>query len=720
MAAMIRWRLRSSRCSWEYSGNRKCSKHRHALTRIRERGEKNAMWILDSAFRSGGVDLWHKEGTVQKCHHDYDPPFYLHLKDPDLHHEMIEALEEHYRAEPCTFTTIFGNCEGYRVFAGRQVAEAIEQQTQFAAQLFNVDVRRDQRFMAERGIVPCCADPEARFFPVFEHGLNSMEIRIHDDPARDRTCSDIEIICGRTERLHGPERDVLADLFGLVAASDPDLILMTDADRWISKLQVRAGVLGLTMPFSRNGKYRTMDSRSYWSYGRVEHKEAALIPDGRILIDTEQSFVYREGGLAGVLMASRLSGLSPSLASRFTPGTLISSYETYEAVRRGIVVPFRKSDAEVLRKFSQLRTADRGGMMFQPEPGIFEEVDEIDFTSMYPSIIVKANLSPETIGQPDQQRRGFLPTALEPLLDLRIRTKQLKKTDPALAGIDAILKWMLVTCFGYTGYKNAKFGRIEVHEGITGRSRDILLRTKDIAEAMGFCVLHGIVDCLWVQGAPVAALQERVNRETGLSTEVEHFTWLVFLPLNDGLGAYNRYYGRLSDGSVKVRGIAARRHDTPEYIRTMQGDMLAVMGKAATIAELTGVWDQVNAIYHNAVQQLPSAPAQDMAISRRISRLTYAHRCIEGAAVNAYRECGVPVAPGMKIRYVVRDARTYRVDPAWNAERFDIPYYRELLERAWAEITYAFKSGGGINNERQGSPAGRVQRPICAEQRSNE
>ena len=681
----------------------------------KETGERLAMWILDSAFRSGGVDLWHKVGSVQKCHHEYDPPFYLHLPDPDLHHEMIEALEERYRAEPCTFTTIFGTCEGYRVFAGRPVAEAIEQQTQFAAQLFNVDVRRDQRFMAEQGIVPCCADPADRFSPVFEHGLNSMEIRIRNDPARDQTCTEIEITGERTERLHGEEKTVLADLFGLVDASDPDLILMTDADRWMTKLQLRARALDLTMPFSRTGKYRTMDSRSYWSYGRVEHKEAALIPDGRILIDTEQSFVYREGGLAGVLMASRLSGLSPSLASRFTPGTLISSYETYEAVQRGIVVPFRKSDAEVLRKFAALKAADRGGMMFQPEPGIFEEVDEIDFTSMYPSIIVKANLSPETIKHPEQPPRGFLPVALEPLLGLRIRTKQLKKNDPDIAGIDAILKWMLVTCFGYTGYKNAKFGRIEVHEGITGRSRDILLQTKDIAEAMGFRVLHGIVDCLWVQGSPVAALQVRVDRETGLPTEVEHFSWIVFLPLNDGLGAYNRYYGRQADGSVKVRGIAARRHDTPEYIRKMQGAMLAVMGRAATIAELGGLWDEVNAIYRNAVQQLPSAPAQEMAINRRISRLTYAHRCSEGAAVNAYRQEGVPVAPGMKIRYVVRDARTYQVDPAWNADQFDIAYYQKLLERAWAEIAYAFKACGGAGKEQQRVPAIQAQQQICAE-----
>ncbi len=144
---------------------------------------------------------------------------------------------------------------------------------------------------------------------------------------------------------------------------------------------------------------------------------------------------------------------------------------------------------------------------------------------------------------------------------------------------------MLVTCFGYTGYKNAKFGRIEVHEGITGRSRDILLQTKDIAETMDFHVLHGIVDCLWVQGSPVDALRVRVERETGLFLEVEHFDWIVFLSLADGFGAYNRYYGRQPDGSIKVRGIAARRHDTPEYVREMQRRMLAVMARAKNIAE---------------------------------------------------------------------------------------------------------------------------------------
>ena len=651
------------------------------------------MWILDSAIRDGGVDLWSKEGTVKRIHHEYNPPFFLRLPDPDAHHELIAALEERHRAEPCTFRTIFGEYDGYRVWAGRPVAEAIEQQTQYAAELFNVDVRRDQRFMAEHGIIPCSTDMDSRFSPEFAHDLHQMEIRIHGDPALARTCTKIGVFHERTEYLSGSERVVLADLFALVTACDPDVILMAHADRWMPILKAKARDLELALPFSRNGKYRTMDARSYWSYGKVEHKDAALIPDGRILIDTEQSFVYREGGLAGVFMGARLSGLSPNLVSRLTPGTLISTYESYEAVRRGIAVPFRKSDAEALRKLSSLRTGDRGGMMFQPEPGIYGNVDEIDFTSMYPAIIVLANLSPETMPHPETAMPGFLPTALDPLLQMRSATKERKKTDPSVAGIDAILKWMLVTCFGYTGYKNAKFGRIEVHEAITARSRDILMQTKAIADEMGSAVLHGNVDCLWVQGPHVRTLQERINRETGLRIEIEHFDWIVFLPQNDGSGAYTRYYGRLSDGSVKERGIAARRHDTPEYIRTMQAAMLAVMGRAGTIAELDAAWDEVRGIYKDAAARLPSAPVDEMVISRRISRLHYAHRCIEGAAVDAYRRSGTEIAPGMKCRYVVRDARAYGVDPAWCAEKFDAPYYRQLLGKAWAEIAYAFREG---------------------------
>ena len=648
------------------------------------------MWIIDSAYRNGGVDLWTKDGMVSKVHHDYDPPFFIHFNDPPAHHEMIDALKERYGAEECIIRTIFGDLPGYSVYAGRDVAEVIEHQAQFDVQLFNVDVRRDQRFMAENGLFPCGAENDSRCSPEFSHELNIIEVNVHDNPALTSMCSDVEVMCGHTERLTGKAGDMLADLFLLVRSLNPDVILMPHADTWMPRIQKEAQKHGLEMPFSRNGKYRQMDARSYWSYGRMERKESALIPDGRILIDTEQSFVYQEGGLEGVLMAARLSGLPPNLASRFTPGTLISSYEVYEAVKRGIAVPFRKSDPETIRRISRLQAADRGGMMFQPAAGIYENVEEIDFTSMYPSIIVRANLSPETIEHP--HRAGFLPAALKPLLDLRITTKRLKKTDPRFAGIDSILKWMLVTCFGYTGYKNAKFGRIEVHEGITARSRDILIRTKDIAEETGFTVLHGIVDCLWVQGSAAEELKQKVETETGLLTEIEHFNWIVFQPMNDGSGAYNRYFGRLSDGSVKVRGIAARRHDTPDFIRSMQDRMFRVMADAESVAALKDKEEEIRDIFRDTVRCLPDSDPGALVINRRISRLTYAHRCLEGAAVQVYRDRGIEIAPGMKIGYIVRDARRYSVGTEWDAADFDLSYYHTLLEKAWEEIAFAFRT----------------------------
>ena len=67
-------------------------------------------------------------------------------------------------------------------------------------------------------------------------------------------------------------------------------------------------------------------------------------------------------------------------------------------------------------------------------------------------------------------------------------------------------KWLLVTCFGYLGYKNARFGRIEAHEAVTTWGREALLRAKEAAERLGFTVLHMYVDGLWVQktGLPPA------------------------------------------------------------------------------------------------------------------------------------------------------------------------------------------------------------------------
>ncbi|MFA6373368.1 MAG: type B DNA-directed DNA polymerase [Methanothrix sp.] len=645
------------------------------------------MWIFDSYYK-GCVELWGREIGLTKACAVYPPSFYMHLKDPPAHREMIEALESRFNAEECSFRTIFGTFQGHRIYASRKVAEKIEIQTSHQVELYNVDVRQDQRYLAEHDLFPCGDRDESRFSPDFEIPLTSLKIQVAGDPFMPREISCIEILDGRKRRLEGPERQVLSDLLELIKAHDPDLILCPHADTWIPLMLRKARRFGLEPTFSRTGFFKPMASKSYWSYGKVNHKEGAMIPEGRILIDTAKSFVYAESGLKGVLMASRLSGLSPNLTSRFTPGTLISSYEVFEALRRGVAVPFRKRDAEGLRTISELRACDKGGMIFQPEPGVYEKVHQIDFTSLYPSIIVKYNLSPETVRDPEL--KGFLSTVISELLNLRIETKRLKKTIPDYAGIDSILKWMLVTCFGYTGYRNAKFGQIQVHERITEISRELLMQIKELAEGMDFQVLHGIVDCLWVIGESIASFKEAVERETGILTEVDSYDWIAFLPMADGSGAYNRYFGRLDTGKMKIRGVMARKGDTPKYVLRMQKELFEVLSEAGSREELRWIEPKAREVRRRYMDELVEANVRELAIHRRVSRLSYSRRCAEASAVQAHQKLGISLAPGMEIGYVVKDAKKWEVETERTATEFDAVYYRKLLEKAWEEVGFVF------------------------------
>ena len=55
---------------------------------------------------------------------------------------------------------------------------------------------------------------------------------------------------------------------------------------------------------------------------------------------------------------------------------------------------------------------------------------------------------------------------------------------------------------------------------------------------------------------------------------------------------------------------------------------------------------------------------------------------------------GIRVVPGMEIGYVVRDAASWEVDLAWEADGFDTTYYRELLHRAGDEVMFALREAG--------------------------
>lgn len=583
-------------------------------------------FILDiSRSRDDGVAVWEiRNKRLAVTRHRQEPSFLVSFPDPHLHYSLIEGLESACEVRECTFRSIYREYEGYLVQAGREVAEQIEKQTRNQVHLFNVDIRPEQRFAAEQQVVPG-GGKGIGFIPEHEPPVTLMEISCSENPHRSDHTGVITVTDGtggeRPVLLQDSDRRNIDDLCDIVQSRDPDVILFPDYDRWPSFICTQAEKWGITNTLSRTGKFRTLSSRSYFRYGRMEHRLGARIPEGRLIIDTRQSFMYREGDMRGIFLASRLSGLSPNLTCRLTPGTLVSSYEVYEALVRGIAVPFRKDDAEGHRCLEDMQLDYRGGLMLQPEPGIYEDVTQMDFTSFYPSIIVKYNLSPETLN--DQNRKGFLAEVLRPVLDLRHTTKQKKRQDPRYAGMDGILKWMLVTCFGYTGYKNARFGRIEVHEQITLNATDLLRQCIRRVEQMNGRVLHAIIDCLFVQQCNPAEISAELERFTRIRTESETYDWIVFLPQKDDTGSYGNYYGRIRGGGIKTRGVAARRRNIPQYIQGMQEEMIRLMATESGAEDIAHLWPEVRQMYHRYSDRLAGADLADLVITRRIGRKNY-------------------------------------------------------------------------------------------------
>jgi DNA polymerase, archaea type len=158
----------------------------------------------------------------------------------------------------------------------------------------------------------------------------------------------------------------------------------------------------------------------------------------------------------------------------------------------------------------------------------------------------------------------------------------------------------------------------------------------------------------------------------------------------DGSGAYNRYFGRLDTGKMKIRGVMARKGDTPEYLRRMQQELFDVLAKARSLNELRMIEPMAKEVREKYISELEDADAKELAIHRRVGRLNYSRRCAEGSAVKAYQKRGLPLAPGMEIGYVVTDAAKWEVDTERDASEFDSGYYGKLLEKAWQEVALIF------------------------------
>ncbi len=521
------------------------------------------------------------------------------------------------------------------------------------------------------------------------------------------------------------KRPLLIILQALLKKHDPDLLLTRWGDTWlIPWLLAAAQQLQLPLCLNReiNRPPVQRPERSYFSYGQIVYSGQQVHLWGRWHIDRQNALFWRDFGVDGILETARVTAQPVQQAARCSPGTGISTMQLLTALRSNILVPWHKQQAEQPKSALDLLQADLGGLIYQPRLGLHRDVGAIDFISMYPAIMVRCNISPET-GKPgllesSSQPPGLIPQTLAPLLEKRVNLKQRlacrpgwhpgRKLDTARASAH---KWLLVTCFGYLGYKNARFGRIEAHEAVTASGREAVLRAKEAAEEAGFEVLHLYVDGLWVQQPgknrpeDFRELLSAIADRTGLSIALDGvYRWVVFLPsrADERVPVPNRYFGVFQDGSLKVRGLEARRRDTAAWVAQLQMALLEYLALAEDAADLPAYLPGAVAILRQQLSDLRQGrvPLEDLLIAFRITRPPEDYK-VKTAAARAAQQLaaiGKVIRPGQRVRLLyLRGGRVHAWDLPQppNPAAIDRARYQELALRAAASVFYAL----GVNEQ---------------------
>ena len=532
------------------------------------------------------------------------------------------------------------------------------------------------------------------------------------------------------------EEEILRRFQETIDKIDPDVIVSRGGDESLFRyLSIRAKVNGMDLILSRDGKPLRVTQgapQSFWQYNRIIYRSGTqVVLNGRIHIDRGKTGMhfYSPVGLEGVAESCRLALGRPQRVSRMTIGAVNAAVQFYNAFKMDILIPPVKKNPEFLKSINELAAIDRGGLILQPKPGIYENIAECDFSSMYPTLMVTRNISPETICTRTDcpydekycipipelsfkictRKRGIVSKSLEMLVNRRTGFKRLIEEGNNVKKYEFIqntLKGVLVSCFGYLGFKNAKFGRVEAHTAVTALAREVLLKTQDIGEAMGFEMIHGIVDSVWLKSEEdichenIVEFCRRVTEEVEVSMALKGvYKWMVIPSsrLHPSIAPLNRYYGVYRNGSIKTRGIETRRRDTCLYVGDCQMAMIKTLARANDKAGFLERIPDAYAVCQSYIDRLhdDDVDLRDLILNNTLTREPNEYRTTSRAAIVARQlvKAGRELHAGQKVRYVMTDAgsenplrRVRALELLDNSTRYYPEAYAELCKRAFENL----------------------------------
>lgn len=447
----------------------------------------------------------------------------------------------------------------------------------------------------------------------------------------------ISIVTSRGSRIQliGDERKILQEFLKIIEEEDPDVIVGFSSNRihW-NYLMERARILGLRLTVGRLGSEPHMSVHGHVSIkGRlnIDFEDMARdIPE--LTVETVEEFVNYLGlqysfdtvedwevaevwekypekikeyslQIAEALLRcyealvdyifslSELTGMPADYVLTASTGFRVENYLMYLAVSRNELIPKKSEISHV---------SYVGGLVKSPQPGLHKNVVVVDFKSMYPSLMIKYNISFDTLSEdgeyvsPNNHRfrkepEGFLPYALRTLISERRQIQEkLKKLDPesiearVLNARQKAIKVITNAVYGYTGWVGARWYTREVAEATTSWGRQVILESIKKAEELGMKVIYSDTDSLFLQdyADKLGDFLKWIVDELGLEAKVEKvYERIIFTE------AKKKYAGITEDSKIDIVGLEAVRGDWSLIAREAQRETIKTLLETADVQE---------------------------------------------------------------------------------------------------------------------------------------
>ncbi len=604
------------------------------------------------------------------------------------------------------------------------LVRGIDQYSNFSFEIFNSGIPLPEYYMFLNGIFPTCTvsfdERNSKIIRMWTADSFSEEYEL---PCLKQAVISVETSHSLWKKsppallsiqfCNSDYRDI-SEFVKAFESKDPDVLLTENGSVELPFLLEKIREHHPDFSFSRFGRDDFVaEGKSYFSYGRMVYQNNGVYLKGRLHLE-KKGVIYGRWNLWHDFELARACRTSLQMINHRSSGYGVTNLQLYHAVKKGIMVPQRTSCAELWRSGTELFNSDRGSLIYEPVIGFHTDVAEIDFISLFPSIMVRKNISTETLFCkccPNNKvpgldvniclnEKGIIPEMLEPLI--RQRTYYKSSGLPGHADRADALKGLLVTSFGYMGFRKSRFARIESHQAIQAYAREILLEASRIAEELGFSVVHGIVDSLWIKKpgvskAEVNELVDEIRLRTGFESKIEGlYRWIVFLPSTSDsrIPVPTRYYGVFDNGEIKCRGIELRRHDTPRIIKELQAAVIADLAnttsypefRAAMIGSIAHIKGTISRILGNNIG------LDELAITKSLSKTGYKSNTPQAIVIKKLSEQGIEPSPGQYIRYVITDRKSkisknrYSVNPG----QYDKYEYARLAKKSVENIFLPF------------------------------